>query len=389
MSPAKRTSSPSPAIPAEENPSAFKLWINADVFRLWAKTLVELEPRFRRTEFLKDIELDLRPLELKDRIRLLAQRLSDALPLSFPAKTGVLARALRSEPKLHGFAGAAVHELISREGRKSSVDFDRSLGLLRDLTEYFSSEFAVQPFLIADLARTLEFLAELTESRNVHIRRWVSEGTRPRLPWGIRIRAIQERPEHTIPLLEALRYDDELYVRKSVANHLNDISKDHPERVVRLLRRWKKEAPAAHLGKIEWITRHALRGLIKKGHPGALALFGWNGEVPLARKKLILSSDRIRVGEKLEFCVELASRRSRSAALDFRIYYRKQNGELSPKVFKWTTLELRQGELVALTKRHSFRPVSIRKLYPGAHALGIQLNGVEILRKDFRLLEEK
>lgn len=361
--------------------------ISAEVFRLWAKTLGKLEPRFKRSAFLADVDSALRPLELKDRIRLLASRLSDSLPLSFAAKSKLLARALESEPELHGFAGAAAHELISREGLASKSDFDRSLGLLRDLTEYFSSEFAIQPFLVADLARTLKFLGDLTDHPNVHVRRWVSEGTRPRLPWGIRLRAIQERPEHTIPLLEALRYDEELYVRKSVANHLNDISKDHPERVVRLLRAWRKEAPAAHREKIEWITRHALRGLIKQGHPGALALFGWSGEVPLARKKLVLSSDRVSVGDQLEFSVQLASRKARSAALDFRIYYRKKNGELSPKVFKWTTLDLREGQLVALTKRHSFRPVSIRKLYPGLHAIGVQLNGIEILRQEFRLID--
>src|SRR5690606_14818811 len=177
--------------------------------------------------------------------------------------------------------------------------FDESMKAMYILTQRFTSEFAIRPFLLKNHTRVLKYFAKYASDKNVHVRRWVSEGSRPLLPWGQKIPIFVMDPTHTLLLLDKLKFDEELYVRKSVANHLNDISKNHPQVVIEILRMWEKDLPAIHLAKLQWIKRHALRTLIKKGHGGALKLMGVSGKASVEVKNFSLNKKRFKLHDTL------------------------------------------------------------------------------------------
>jgi len=215
------------------------------------------------------------------------------------------------------------------------------------------------------------------------VRRLVSEGTRPRLPWGIRLQCFIREPEACLPLLEALRDDPSEYVRRSVANHLNDIAKDHPDLLARIAADWWQGAPAPR----QKLLRHALRTLLKQGHPGALAVVGHR---PIAWHDAALEilKSKVSVGDKLAF--RFAGRMAEvpeALRLDYAIHHMKANGQTRPKVFRWKhqpTVTDRQWEG---TREHSFKIVTTRRYYPGRHELDIIANGQVVARGTFELRE--
>jgi len=220
--------------------------------------------RFDRQAFLDAASAGLDMLSIMARVRHIADALKPALPADYASALGIV-RAMA--PRLtHGFQAIAVTEFVARHGLG---DFDRSMAALADLTRFGSAEFAVRPFLEQDTDRTLAVMASWSGSDDEHVRRLASEGSRPRLPWAARIPALKDDPTLAAPILEALKADPSLYVRKSVANHLNDIARDRPDWLVDRLAGWAKDDP-----RTAWIIRHALRTLIKKGDPRALALIG-------------------------------------------------------------------------------------------------------------------
>jgi 3-methyladenine DNA glycosylase AlkC len=215
------------------------------------------------------------------------------------------------------------------------------------------------------------------------VRRLVSEGTRPRLPWGIRLNSLVRDPMPGIALLNHLKDDPSEYVRRSVANHLNDISKDHPDLVAQLAAEWMTEASVQR----EHLLRHACRTLIKQGHPEALGVFGYN-EPRIAKPKLGLSSRKVLFGEDLQLQLVIKSNHSETQKLviDYVVQFRKSNGNLSPKVFKWSRVELSPGERAELRKAHSFVHITTRKYYSGGHAINVRINGLDFAPEKFDLV---
>ncbi|MGN6107367.1 MAG: DNA alkylation repair protein [Kofleriaceae bacterium] len=252
-------------------------------------------------------------------------------------------------------------------------DFETSMRAQHALTQRFSAEFSIRPFLERYPEQTLARLAAWTRDPSYHVRRLVSEGTRPRLPWGQRLRAFIDDPRPVLALLEPLVDDPELYVRRSVANNLNDIAKDHPEIVVATCQRWLADATEART----WIVRHALRSLVKQGHRGALSLLG-AGATPLVELDGIDLPARLAIGGALELSFELASTTTRAQDLvvDFAIHYVKASGARSPKVFKLKRLSLAPRARVRLAAKVSFADMSTRKHHPGLHAVEARINGV-------------
>ncbi|RYZ72670.1 MAG: hypothetical protein EOP05_10765 [Proteobacteria bacterium] len=245
----------------------------------------------------------------------------------------------------------------------------------------------MRPFLNADPKTTLAYLLKASVDKNVHIRRWSSEGSRPRLPWGERLNEFIKKPESTLPILENLKYDDELYVRKSVANHLNDIAKDHPDFVVKILKRWQQEVPTEHKPKIDWITRHALRVLIKNGHAGALALVGVSSNAAIEIKALKVSPTTLQFGESLRFSFEIQStaRKAQKLVIDYVIHFVKASGKTAPKVFKLKTFSLGPNEKLKIEKSHAVRKITTRDYFPGKHTLALQINGKVVAQKNWTL----
>jgi 3-methyladenine DNA glycosylase AlkC len=359
-----------------ENENAFKNSINPTVVKKISKVFHDVYPDFNEKRFLK-ISAKLTDLELKQRVLAITDGLRAELPGNYPEDKKLIEKVL-SQKKLTGFELWPISEYISQYG---TDHFDESLELMYQLTQQFTSEFAVRPFLQKDPHRILKKLKSWVKDENVHIRRWISEGTRPLLPWGGNIHSFINKPE-TLHLLEELKYDNELYVRKSVANHLNDISKHHPELVVSTLKKWVKKSPKLHLDKIHWIKKHALRTLIKKGHKNALSLMGVNHDHDVKLKTLKLNKKDFKLGDGLEFelVLESTSNKSQRLIVDYVIGFMKSNGKISGKVFKLKAIEIKPGEKIMIKKRHALKRITTMTFYPGQHSLSIQVNG-QILKR--------
>ncbi len=353
-----------------------KNWFNKAFYRRTAKQLAGLHLRFDADRFLSHALDGLDQRELMARLNRTAEAFHAALPLSFAEQLDVL-RA--HAPQIgHNFIGIWPSAHVAAQGLKQP---DLALPALRDFTRYGSAEFAVRPFLVRDLPGTLAVMREWAHSDDEHVRRLASEGSRPRLPWGLRLQALVADPSATLPLLSALRADPALYVRKSVANHLNDITKDHPERVLDFVADWDRSD-----ARTAWIVKHGLRTLVKKGHPRALALFG-AGSAAKIETTISTRPKRIHLGDTLEISATLAStaRRAQELIVDYVVHYARASGRASEKVFKWTTLTLAPGETVVLTKRQTIRDFSTRKHHPGAHGVELQVNGRRVARAAFLL----
>ncbi|MQP76403.1 DNA alkylation repair protein [Stenotrophomonas sp. MYb238] len=364
----------------KDNPSAFKHSVGPALLERMGREIAAVHPAFDRRAF-EGIAGDLARLELKPRIARVRDELARLLPASYGDALAVLLAAARGG-KLRGFDIWPFTDFVQTFGLD---DRQRSLDALTVLTRLFTAEFAVRPFLRLYPEETLAHLLRCTASDNEHDRRWASEGSRPRLPWGERLQRLVADPTPTLPILRALVFDASLYVRKSVANHLNDIAKDHPGYVVETLLAWRREAKTAdEKARLEWITRHALRTLIKAGHAQALAAIGVDAGAAIRVHGIRFEEAVHAMGDTLVFAIDLESlsAQRQRIVLDYAIHYRKANGTLSPKVFKWKTFELPPRGRVQLEKRHALREVTTRVHHPGAHALSVQVNGrtLETLR---------
>ncbi len=362
---------------ASDAPVPFKNWFDAALYRRLADLVTEIEPRFDRARFLA-LTLDgLDARELMDRMRQTAVGLHAALPGPYSAQLAVL-RTLA--PRIgHGFVTLSLGEFVARHGLDDPA---RSLDMLRFLTPLGSSEFAVRPFLQRDLTGTLATLLAWARDPDEHVRRLASEGSRPRLPWGLRLTELVRDPSPTLPILELLKTDPALYVRKSVANHLNDIAKDHPAVIADWLQRHLPEASVER----RTLLRHASRSLIKAGDAAVLAAWG-QGEALLGRADLAVAPAQITLGEGVRLSATLTSlsRRPQALVVDVVIHHVKANGSTSPKVFKGWNLTLAPGETRTLAKQHAVRPITTRVYHPGAHRVDLQVNGAVVASAVFEL----
>ncbi len=317
-------------------------------------------------------------MELKQRVQHTADICRQFLPDNYPQALKRL-YAYAATLNENSFSYMFMPDFVARYG---THDFKRSMQALKDFTQYSSSELAIRVFLQDDLDRTLSILKKWTNSENVHIRRLTSEGTRPRLPWAVRIKAFLEKPSYCFPILQDLKADHEKYVQKSVANHLNDISKDHPEKMLQLVKSWDGNNQST-----QWIIRHAARTLIKKGNRQALALFGAGEKPKIKLRKFALNASELQLGNDLEFELELVScaNQAQQLIIDYRIHYVKASGRTSPKVFKLKTAMLKPRQSLTLRKKHSVKNFTTRKHYSGRHQIELLINGVRIKNLHFHL----
>jgi 3-methyladenine DNA glycosylase AlkC len=261
--------------------------------------------------------------------------------------------------------------------------FEASMLAQYELTQRFSAESSIRPFLIRHPEATYQRLVQWASDPNVHVRRLVSEGTRPRLPWAPRLRDFQRDPGPVLALLERLKDDPERYVQRSVANSLNDIGKDHPERVVEVCWSWGMSASEGR----RWIIRHALRSLVKQAHPGALALVGAGRRPRVSVTSVEVAPARPRLGKQVAVSFELAStgRVAQELLVDYAVHFVKANGARRPKVFKLRRLKLPAKGSVRLQARLSFADLTTRKHYRGRHAIDLLVNGVRFELCEFEV----
>ena len=355
---------------------ALKSFFDRARVELIADELAAAWPELPRERFVARAVRGLSALELLDRGRHIARALGEVLPEHFPTAAAVVLDALR--PERAEARGAAMESFMYLPhtvwvAERGLEHLEPSLELLCALTQRFTAEWAIRPFLVRYPEALEATLHTWSRHESAHVRRLVSEGTRPRLPWGARISGPLASPERTLPLLTRLRDDPSEYVRRSVANHLNDLTKAEPDRVVALLAEWSVDAPPERAA----VIRHALRWLGKRGHAGALALLGAEGDADGLEVRGNVSPKRISVGDEVAVVVEVHNRstRPRKAAVDLVVLHAGARGPRGPRVIKGKLLTLAPGASARFEQRVSFAPRSIRKILPGRHALEVQVNG--------------
>ena len=338
---------------------------------------------FDTQAFLRQIEPGYESLELMARGQRIAQALQAHLPQDVPRALGVLVDSM--DPPM-GLDAAGEPDAGDRPysaflylphsmyiGTHGLPHFEAAMAAQHALTQRFTAEFCIRPYLLHRQGDTLARLRDWAQDDNAHVHRLVSEGTRPRLPWAPRLPAFQANPQLALPLLGALKDDPSSYVRRSVANHLGDIAKDHPDLTVDTARTWLQGAPAPR----EALVRHGLRFLVKRGDAGALDALGVGHAVALDVRAARVLPARARIGDKVRIEVELhnPTPQPQRVLADLKVHYVKAHGGTAPKVFKLQTLDILAGATLAVGKTLSLQQMTTRTHYPGAHQVELVLNG--------------
>jgi 3-methyladenine DNA glycosylase AlkC len=364
-----------------------KNMLDAAVLPIFARLINAAFPRFDIAAFITEALVDYEALDLMARGLKIARALRSHLPREYAVAVEILTASLRvdleaiAERPLTSFIYLPHSFFIAEYGLD---DFEASMRAQYALTQRFTAEFSMRPFLQRHPELVLQRFADWARDSNQHVRRLVSESTRPRLPWAPRLRAFQQDPQPVLALLELLKDDPELYVRRSVANNLNDIGKDHPELLFATAERWLIDASEER----RWIVRHALRSAIKRAEPGALKVLGFGAKAEVEILNASVMPARIPMGAAVTigFSVHNSTALPQQALIDFRIHYIKANGKSSAKVFKLKTVELLPQQTLALSKKVSLQEMTTRKHYAGLHRVDIVINGVAERLGEFELL---
>lgn len=324
------------------------------------------------------------PLPLRERADLLRDALLADVPGGYAELAGVVRAARDAVP---GFGGWLIWPVTSAVAAKAVAEgtdtaFDDAMALLADLTGRLTSEFALRILLRHDLDRALGIIAGWTAVTDPDVRRLAAEGTRPCLPRSVPVPELVARPGATVPVLDALHRDDSEYVRRSVADHLDDLGRGHADLAVATARRWL-DAPAPTTGRL---VRRGLRTLVKRGHPGALELLGFTSAT-LEVDGPVLDRTRVPFGGSVRFTATIRNVGASDArlAIDYVVHHRGADGSRTTRTFKLTARAIAPGETIAVTREHSFRPLATRRCHPGRHAIALHINGVTSDRAEFEL----
>jgi 3-methyladenine DNA glycosylase AlkC len=367
------------------SPQAFKLYFDGSLARDLGTAIQRVHPRFDIESFVRQVDAGVGPLELKARVALITDLLHEHLSLSYPEAIDVLVSTLPSDLGENdgmfndGFQLMPIAFFVERYGLEH---FDESVHAMYEITKRHTAEFTIRPFIERYQERLWPILERWTEDPSHDVRRLVSEGTRPRLPWAGQLRQFIAEPGPVIDLLERLRNDESAYVRRSVGNNFNDIAKDHPERVLEVARRWSVGATP----ETQWIIGRALRSLVKQGHPDALAVLGYRPP-EIGLNGLSITPPEIDLGEAINVAFELtnAQKSTQDLVIDLVLHLVRANGKAGRKVFKFTTTTLAESETRQFSKTLNVRPVTTRRYYAGLHRVDVQVNGVVLDGADFVL----
>lgn len=348
-------------------------------------------PQFNIIEFVAQTCAPFPELELKQRISWISKTLQDFLPEDYRKATAFLLKSLpppndntKTDNDFGDFIYAPYAEFVARYGCTKEY-LHISLKALKEITMRFSVEDAIRYFINAFPDETMAELQKWTQDVHYHVRRLASEGTRPKLPWSPKITI---NPEQALPILDNLFADKTRYVTRSVANHLNDISKIYPELALGTLKKWKDSAKQ-HPKEMEYITKHALRTLIKQGYAGAIAFLDFSTDPEVILSHFIIKSNPVNIGAAVEFQFTLTAEKDEQLILDYILHFATKTGKgISKKVFKIKTLSMRAGETITIAKKHPLRRnMTTRTLHPGKHTIEIQINGKKLAQKSFDLID--
>ncbi len=360
----------------------------ADVPPAIASMIAAVHPSFPVKKFTRDALAGYEPLSLTERGWHIARVLRKHLPEDYPKAVDILVRS-SSQPSGRSVGSGMGSFLFMPHcffvAEYGLSHFDESMAAQHALTQRFTCEFSIRPYLVHHPEKTLARLRQWAADPSEHVRRLVSECTRPRLPWAMRLPAFQVNPSPVIELLELLKDDPALYVRRSVANNLNDIGKDHPDVLANTAKRWLKSASPER----EWVVRHALRWAVKQGEPGALKALGFGKVATVEVLNPETTPKRPSIGGKVTISFDLHNplKSAQDLMVDFQIHYIKANGTARAKVFKLKTLALPGGATAQLSKSVSLKEMTTRKHFAGLHRVDVIVNGQTMPLGEFELLE--
>ena len=374
------------AIKAETSFSLADQLFNAASVGTLADAMAAAWKDFDKRRFVRESLAAFPNLELKARIRHLVERLDDQLPDDFDQAVGILESALPAplDPNLTDddfghFIWCVPADWVAQNGC-TQARLPRSLAFLKQATMRFSAENAIRPFLAKHPQRTMRFVRGCATDANYHVRRLASEGIRPYLPWAQRVKL---PAADIIEVLSILHADPTRYVTRSVANTMNDLSRDHPELVIDTLKHWRRAADQAQ-GELEWMTRHALRTLVKTDNTEALELLGYPADPKFSLREIAVS-ESVTIGSALHWRGTLNSKTRQKLKIALRVHFLKASGGHSVKVF--ATKEVHAGkESIAIEKKIPFKPITTRTLYLGTHHVELVVNGKIRAKRSFELV---
>ena len=347
---------------------------------------------FNLVAFDQEIKSNILNKGLGERIQLVRKTLYEYLPKNYKLALSILLKSLPNiiksdafDNKLdlssqNGFIMISVTSFVARYGID---EYELSMNALKEMTKRFSAEGSIRYFIIKYPRRVIKTFKKWVNDESPHVRRLVSESTRPRLPMTMALPIFKNDPSPIIPFLEKLKYDQNLFIRRSVANNLNDISKDNPDVVVKLLKKWNLN----NSKEMKWVIKHSLRTLEKKGNAEALQILGFSTDLKVTVNKFRIKNRKIKLGESINMDLEICtdSYREELILIDYIVYHMKANKKLSPKIFKWTKKKIPIKKPLSLSKTHFIKKISTRRYYAGVHEIHIQINGKIVAEAKFEL----
>ncbi len=354
---------------------------NKDTVTMLANQIMSVYSKFDQDTFINDSIKTFKPLELKERMSSVREKLEKHLPNDYIQSIEILSEAM-TKSKNSYFVYGAILEYVEKNGCNDKY-VELSLEKLGEYTKYFSAEFAIRPFLSKYPVKSLKIVEEWSKSTDYHQRRLASEGTRPSLPWAPNITVEFKQAAKS---LDNLYYDKERYVTRSVANHLNDISKIDPDYVLNKLTTWKNTNKQVDK-EMKYMINHSLRTLIKKGHPGTLEFLGYNLDPKITVSEIEFTNNEIKIGEKLKFSFLINAYENTKLMVDYTVYYPSKSKRRNQKTYKLKVIEAQKDKEYLIKGTRSFKEISTRKLRPGLHEIEVQVNGKVYINKEFNVIE--
>lgn len=355
--------------------SALKDIYSPELYQKFAETVFSVNPEFKEEKFIKAIfSAEFKLMELKERMRHTTKILHDFFPGNFKEDAilidKIIDAILKNSPSDDRLPYLFFPDYIETYGID---DYETSIKLLEKTTQFITCEYAVRPFILKYPEKMLKQMLRWSSHKSHHVRRLASESSRPRLPWAMGLPFLKKNPEPILPILENLKNDSSEYVRRSVANNLNDIAKDHPEIVLDIAKKWRgtsKETDA--------LVKHGCRTLLKQGHPEVLSQYGLHHEkITVGNFKIETPLVKVPESVVFSFTVENNYSEEKMVRLEYGIYYNKANGQLSKKVFKISERVYLPKQMEAVMKKQSFKIITTKKFYAGLHKVSVIVNGVE------------
>ncbi|MBO9564449.1 MAG: DNA alkylation repair protein [Niastella sp.] len=359
----------------------FKNIYNDTFFNGFTAVLKKTLTGFDKKRFLKKVYDDAwEGRELKQRMKHIALVMHEFMPAKYDQATEKI-RDIITALRKNGVNGGLEYMIFTEYIDNFGIDhYDTSMEAFEFITQFISCEFAIRPFILRYPQKTMKQMLLWSKHESLHVRRFASEGCRPRLPWSMALPFLKKDPSPILPILENLKDDPSEFVRKSVANNLNDIVKDNPDVVLDIVKRWQGHSP-----RTDWIIKHGSRTLLRKAHPQAMRIFGLAVADKIVVDKLKLETNSINIGDAMNFSFTLTNTSAKPIKLrvEYGIDYMKSNGKANRKLFKITENTYQPGQVYTFKRNQSFRNLTTRKHYAGQHALSIVINGQELATKKF------